>query len=178
MSWRKKERKSEYFIIFIEKQIFSSFLLHKFEVWNQSWSISGEFQLPDVHSCLRRCEDSRRRSRRESLFCVQFGRFVCNLWLQLAAVTCRRCVSGGCLSAVMRRSGAACNFAALCGNVASDRGMPEDKASSVRPSEGTRVTPAAPCGTPGPRGFPPRAAGVLAAVGKQRRQFKKLWVGV
>lgn len=114
-------------------------------------------------------------SRRESLFCVQFGRFVCNLWLQLWLlwrVGALR-LSGGCLSAVMRRSGAACNFAALCGNVASDRGMPEDKASSVRPSEGMRVTPAAPCGTPGLRGFPPRAAGVLEAVGKQHADSLK-----
>lgn len=138
-----------YSLCFHLKEKANIFITSPAQVWNQSWSISGEFQLPDVHSCLRRCEDSRRHSRRESLFSVQFGRFVCNLWLQLAAVTCRRCVSGGCLSAVMRRSGAACNFAALCGNVASDRGMPRTKRPvSVRLKE-RGWPPLPPVGRPG-----------------------------
>lgn len=77
----------------------------------------------------------------------------------------------------MRRSGAACNFAALCGNVASDRGMPEDKASSVRPSEGTRVTPAAPDARA--EGIPTQSCrGPRGCRETTRRQFKKLWLGV
>lgn len=71
----------------------------------------------------------------------------------------------------MRRSGAACNFAALCGNVASDRGMPEDKASSVRPSEGTRVTPAAPDARA--EGIPTQSCRGLGAVGKQHADSLK-----
>ena len=64
-------------------------------------------------------------------------------------------------SNIMRHSGAACNFPALCGNIAGTGECLEDKASSVHRSVWRSWTdPAAPSGTPGLRGFPPRAAGV------------------
>lgn len=74
----------------------------------------------------------------------------------------RRCWTARWMfSNIMRRSGAACNFPALCGNVAGSGECLEDKASSVHRSVWrSRTDPAAPSGTPGLRGFPPRAAGV------------------
>lgn len=41
--------------------------------------------------------------------------------------------AGECVSVIMRRLGAACNFPALCGNVSVTGECLEDKESSVRP---------------------------------------------